>query len=504
MKRLWQWLRRWWREALIASLICLPVLTLPVAGMLWLWEHDAVLVWLTILLAATFVAVALVRLSGSTNKEDGFLPSSPDLAPAEREARKRIEEIAGSATAENLASASAGLCLSRRVIEAVAKAYNPDSPHASARFSFTLPEALLLAERLSGSLRCALLGAAPSLRDVRLSVAVHVQEAVGPVRFSWRVFRAVRFTLNPIGALIAEARSLVIDIVAQPLVGVAMGRVAQILARQIGEAAILLYSGQLRKDAAELAVASKKEASRTLAPEPPEGPITILFAGQPKAGKSTLLNALSGRERAITSPLPMTKDFPTYALDEKTAGELRLVDSPGFGESPSEAFLEQATSADLIIWVVAAHRADRAPDQRALARFQAWHAARPGRRPTPIVLALSHVDRLSPAGEWAPPYDFRRGERPKEKAIRGAMLAARTALQLLEDRSVPVAMLSASEAWNLRDAGSLWEAIYAALPTAKQKRLERLMGARGWLDKVSDAVTSIGTFATQAVRWPWR
>ena len=52
------------------------------------------------------------------------------------------------------------------------------------------------------------------------------------------------------------------------------------------------------------------------------------------------------------------------------------------------------------------------------------HAGRPELKLPPIVGVLTHVDLLSPAMEWAPPYDWLHPQRPKEQQMRQAVQAA--------------------------------------------------------------------------------
>lgn len=67
----------------------------------------------------------------------------------------------------------------------------------------------------------------------------------------------------------------------------------------------------------------------SMAALPAEGPTEIAFAGRSNVGKSSLLNALTGRSnlaRASTTP-GRTQEINFFDL----GGRLRLVDLPGFG-----------------------------------------------------------------------------------------------------------------------------------------------------------------------------
>ena len=88
-----------------------------------------------------------------------------------------------------------------------------------------------------------------------------------------------------------------------------------------------------------------------------EGIKTVLL-GSPNAGKSSLLNALVGRDRALVSAEPgTTRDFLEEPL-QVGPHLLRLIDTAGLNPAPGEIerlgmakTLERLAEADLVLWV---------------------------------------------------------------------------------------------------------------------------------------------------------
>ena len=91
--------------------------------------------------------------------------------------------------------------------------------------------------------------------------------------------------------------------------------------------------------------------------------IKTVIIGEPNAGKSSLLNRLIGRDRALVSPEPgTTRDF----IEERIIlGPhcLRLIDTAGLNPTPAaleklgmDKTLERAAEADLFLWVLDATR----------------------------------------------------------------------------------------------------------------------------------------------------
>ncbi|BBD08990.1 tRNA uridine-5-carboxymethylaminomethyl(34) synthesis GTPase MnmE [Desulfovibrio ferrophilus] len=99
-----------------------------------------------------------------------------------------------------------------------------------------------------------------------------------------------------------------------------------------------------------------------------DGALTVL-AGQVNAGKSSLMNALLGRERAIVTDIPgTTRDYLEEALNLEGL-PVRLVDTAGLRETEDaveRAGLERSrdltTQADLVLLVVDRHRTLSADD----------------------------------------------------------------------------------------------------------------------------------------------
>jgi tRNA modification GTPase len=132
-------------------------------------------------------------------------------------------------------------------------------------------------------------------------------------------------------------------------------------------AAILLdqYHGAFRR---EIGLARAGDMATLLALERriPLGrrltsPFRVVVAGAPNVGKSSLVNALAGYQRAVVSPTPgTTRDVvsTTVAID---GWPVELLDTAGLregGEALEQAGIDQArramAEADLVLWVVEA------------------------------------------------------------------------------------------------------------------------------------------------------
>lgn len=479
--------RRWWPVVVALAAIILPFLLLIPLGGIWLWQRGALHWWLLAAAAlggAGYATTAWMRsrtewrerMLAEQDVQGPVSPPSPDWSPRDLAAWDKVQQLAGAADRHIVGDRELLLAAARETIELVAVQYHPDPGKAVWRF--TLPEALLLTERLSARLRVVLLDNVPGIHLVRVGQAREIwalkpaaergMRVLGGVS---RLYRAARF-INPLGALLAEARGW--------LVGAALGETGDYLRRkgariwieEVGRAAIELYSGRLRVDAETMERHALSAPGLGTKAAGLPGPLRLVVAGQTNAGKSSLVNALLGEIRAGADVLPLTTDFTRYRLARDGVPAAEIVDSPGLDRGTLARITGLACEADCLIWVFAAHRPDRALDRAALDAIRVHFAARPERTMPPVVVVMTHIDRLSPAREWLPPYDISKPERPKAAAIRAALDAAAADLALPVADIVPVRLQPREHAYNVE---LIQASLAARFESAQHSRALRIL-----------------------------
>jgi predicted GTPase len=499
--RLGRRLRRYWPEALLIVAVTVPWLSLLALGIVWLWQGGHVWAWAiaaALLGLTAWPLAALVRRRANAEARvalGDIAEPARDWNAREREAWGKVLAIADATAPFSFTEFDPFFACAQETIGAVAGAFHPGAGTAWARF--TLPEILLLSERLSRDVRREALRHIPGARMLRLSHLLWVQQQSNrygaTAETGWRVgyglWRLVRAVLNPLQAAGQETSAMFVEKTASALSYRLRAYATRMFVLEVGRAAIDLYSGRLELSDEEVRAAQARDAAEVAAPAPP---VRILLIGQVSAGKSSLLNALAQDIRGAVGPVPTTTRATEHRIELEGRPALILVDLPGLGERPQTAvdLLAQAERADLILWVASATQPARQPDRQGLDNFSSWAKAQLVRRVPPVVLALTHVDELRPAAEWTPPYDVVAPEGPKARAIRAAIDAAAHALNRPADAIVPVAMRPGQPPYNL---DALWARIAGELDEAKLVQLDRLrVGQQGLsLRELADQVAYV-------------
>lgn len=488
----------WRRQAAAftaAWLLAVPFLVLLPLGALWLLQQGWLLWWMlpSAVLAGLAASIpwglrrAARRRAEAARAADDEEATPPPAgwAPREVEAWQAVQTVAAAAAADGtaLTDRDALIDLARNTVETVARHYHPGS--RDPLLAFTLPELLLLTERVSARLRRVLVDQVPYADRIRIGQALWARRLTslhGAAKQGYRIYRALRFA-NPLAAIAAEVRDHWLDQVAAVGGDWVQAKIVRLWVEEVGRAAIDLYSGALRADAARLSEAAAREGLGGLAePAALPGALRLLVAGQTKSGKSSLVNALLEETEAAVDVLPTTDAFTAHALERAGMPEAVLVDAPGLDDRTRAAVVERALGSDLALWVAPAHRADRGADRAALDALRAAAAADPSRRPPPVLVVASHVDRLSPVRQWEPPYDVARPTSDKARTIRAAIEALAEDLGVPLDSVVP-ARLDAGHLYNVE---VVWDAVAARLDEAKRTRLLRCLKAAtgaSWRDR---------------------
>jgi predicted GTPase len=233
--------------------------------------------------------------------------------------------------------------------------------------------------------------------------------------------------------------------------------------------------------------------------------VGLAVVGQVKAGKSSLINALLGERRAGTDALPLTSGVTRYSLSSPGADtRLELYDTVGYGhEGPREdqisATRELAQQSDLILFVSHARNPARHADLSMLRALHTWFDGHPALRRPPILGVITHIDLLSPAMEWDPPYDWLHPKRPKEKSIHDAREALGEQVGEFLVGIVPVCAAAGKE-YGIQD--KLLPTIVDLLDQARAVAFLRCLHAEantGKVRKIWQQLFELGTLAAKEV-----
>ncbi|MCB1510164.1 MAG: 50S ribosome-binding GTPase [Hyphomicrobiaceae bacterium] len=471
------------RGIMVVLALVLPTLSLAVLGTVWLWQNNLLLVWS---ISASIAAVAIFALeSWLVGRGARRLTSEPDAAetaearsndgapahysPSEREAWAAVEKLAQAIDPATLNSREAIMALGTTTVESVAARMHPGD--GDPLWKFTVPEALTLVGRVSSELNRFVVASVPlgdRLTVGQLLAIYRWRGMVGVAEKAYDLWRLLRFA-NPAAAISGELRERLSRTLVDGMRTELSRRLAQAYVREVGRAAIDLYSGRLRPDIADAAM-----VDATAPGAAPSGPLRFAVVGQSGVGKSSLINALAGEVAAPVNVVPSDGAATVHRIAREGTPGLDLIDTPSLNTEPERqaelrAELERA---DAIVWVLSAGRPDRSADAAFLASLRAAWAADPRRHVPPIVFVLSGIDRLRPFKVWEPPYDVAQPTTEKGRSIRDAIDATAEDLSILAEDIVPVMTAQPADAYNL---DVVWAELAERLPAATNARLNRLV-----------------------------
>ena len=135
-----------------------------------------------------------------------------------------------------------------------------------------------------------------------------------------------------------------------------------------------------------------------------------------------------------------------------------------------------------------------------LKRLTEWFASQPNLRMPPVIGVVTHIDLLTPAMEWAPPYDWLHPTRTKEQQIRDALKIVHEQFGDHLAAVVPVCT-SAGKAHGIEEW--LLPAVVERLGEARSVALLRCLKAEADKDKIRRVFSQLIALGREAAQVIW-
>ena len=520
--------------------VALPVATLVVAGLVLLWQKNLLLTTTLIWLLLSAIAYAILvywpkqktkrtahhsaesqdQLAETANPQDSSdqsdaankhdLDNLPRQLPTPSSWTKQDHEVWNHS------------CLS---IEQQLKG-NPDwqalpdlaltqlaliSEHyhgtgKNAQFQFTVPELLLVVSETSRRYRQLVIEHVPFVDKFSIatgSTLLDQKDNIG-AGFKWfsRIRRTVRL-LNPASAVVGELRDLISNKIFSQASQAVQNDLKRLLLQEAAQVGIELYSGKLIVSDDELAMYRSQAAQADEQRRVEEAePVRIVLLGQTSSGKSSLVNALTDVLQAEVDVLPVTKQLHAHELHMDEGHVASLIDTPGIDGTTNtlDLLVNAAMDADLLIWLAKATQPARAPDKQLQAAIQKRFDEQNEKLQPPVIMALTHIDQLSPKSQWSPPYDLQSDD-AKAQSIVAAIHSAQSAIGLTDNTlAVPVYVGQAHARYNVDALASQIMMLSDTLMNVQlnRRRLELGSSAYSWRERWSQT-TKLGRVIGQSL-----
>lgn len=224
----------------------------------------------------------------------------------------------------------------------------------------------------------------------------------------------------------------------------------QAYVNRLGMHLIELYSGRLSIGAVQY-----RRLTRRL-PKTPDGlgdppPVIIAVAGAKQSGKSRLI-AMVHQARS-DNPSLLKARLEGLGIDSSALENLKSanwVEIPGYtqsteGESSRDRSSRRdavaaAVEADLLLLAIDARHDTTRADAAFAQAWDRWFVEHPEIELPPALIVLTGMDDPSLGGDWRPPYDWEKGQGPRELAARARLNALRTSLPPSFTEILPVGL----------------------------------------------------------------
>ncbi len=417
----------------MAVLFSVPVLLYIVFGAFALWK-TGLLIWLWWILPVCWGLTFLLAKLWPENRSTETPPpaaghfTNRDAGAAElvRKYQEQVDEI----TPKDLTEIHFYLRQFESLSKELAEYYHPGAVDPFS--SLTIPEIAAAIRLVADDLEQLVLQSIPGSRLLTVKQWRSFGDTPKWVNRIRNSVWAGSFLLNPLNIARYGFSRVTVDKVGNNLQSEVLARIYLRFIRQVGFYLIEMNSGRLRGGADAYRNTFDQQAAREEPNQIRERPVTIGLVGQASAGKSSLINYLTGDQQAVVDVLPKTRHVERYSLQvsatehSQETVSVDLLDSPGYGVDGANANQQTEIqtalqSSDIILLVVDGHSPSKAADVATLKQIETWYANHPNLLRPPIIVVLSHIDLIPPAMQWSPPYQLDRPESPKGKNIADAI-----------------------------------------------------------------------------------
>jgi hypothetical protein len=499
---------RWW---VLLVLLVGPVLAYIGFGALWLMERGWLLLAGSLWIASGIVFAALA--SRWTRTSQTILPpldwdAPKTFSPRDQQAWALVEEAAeqGDAVAmEALSEVDLYVNSGRTLARQLADHYHPLSHDP---IEYVPVVELLTALELAAEDLNHLCRQVPGGDLVTPSHLKRAVQAAGYIQKASDIYSYLLPLFSPVTGLVRLGTQ-------QLMVKPAWRNMQQNLLRwffrayinRLGTHLIELYSGRLVIGADRYRRLTRRSARSAQVVDEEMSHLVVAVAGARDSGKSNLIAAL---DQARTGDLKLLQArLSSSGLDETPLERLKsakLVEVPSYTASPDgenardratrRDAVEEAVEADLLILVVDVRRTSNVADVAFAQAWDRWYLEHPGLEAPPALVIITGIDRAELGGEWKPPYNWAKGQNPREAAVRARIESLRASLPPTMTDYVAVALAAGSSFGVIEDVlPTLASLLHRAERAALIRRLHRAHSR----SKAGRLVSQVG----QHGRWLW-